>query len=41
MGGSSAPRSVEEGADPALWLALEADQKLIGKFFPDRQQISW
>jgi NAD(P)-dependent dehydrogenase (short-subunit alcohol dehydrogenase family) len=41
MGGSSAPRSVEEGADTAVWLATEADQKLTGKFFRDRKQIPW
>lgn len=41
MGGSSAPRSVEEGADTAVWLASEADQKLTGKLFRDRKEISW
>jgi NAD(P)-dependent dehydrogenase (short-subunit alcohol dehydrogenase family) len=41
MGGSSAPRSVEEGADTAVWLATEADQHLTGKFFRDRKEISW
>jgi NAD(P)-dependent dehydrogenase (short-subunit alcohol dehydrogenase family) len=41
MGGSSAPRSVEEGADTAIWLATEADQKLTGKFFQDRKEICW
>ena len=41
MGGSSASRSVEEGADTAVWLATEADQKLTGKFFRDRKEISW
>jgi len=41
MGGSGAPRSVEEGADTAVWLATEADQKLTGKFFRDRKEISW
>jgi NAD(P)-dependent dehydrogenase (short-subunit alcohol dehydrogenase family) len=41
MGGSSAPRSVEEGADTAVWLAAEADQKLTGRFFRDRKEIPW
>jgi NAD(P)-dependent dehydrogenase (short-subunit alcohol dehydrogenase family) len=41
MGGSSAPRSVEEGADTAVWLATEADQSLTGKFFRDRKEIGW
>jgi NAD(P)-dependent dehydrogenase (short-subunit alcohol dehydrogenase family) len=41
MGGASAPRSVQEGADTAVWLASEADQKLTGKFFRDRQEIPW
>lgn len=41
MGGASAPRSVEEGADTAVWLATEAVQKLTGKFFRDRKEISW
>lgn len=41
MGGSAAPRSVEEGADTAVWLAAEAEQKLTGKIFRDRKEISW
>ena len=41
MGGSSAPRSVEEGADTAVWLAAEADPNLTGKFFRDRKEIPW
>ena len=41
MGGESAPRSVDEGADTAVWLATEADQNLTGKFFEDREEISW
>ena len=41
MGGATAPRSLEEGADTALWLATEADQKLTGKFFRDRKEICW
>jgi len=41
MGGSSAPRSVQEGADTAVWLATEANQRLTGKFFRDRKEIGW
>jgi NAD(P)-dependent dehydrogenase (short-subunit alcohol dehydrogenase family) len=41
MGGSEAPRSVEEGADTAVWLATEADPLLTGKFFRDRTEIPW
>jgi NAD(P)-dependent dehydrogenase (short-subunit alcohol dehydrogenase family) len=41
MGGSAATRSVAEGADTAVWLAADADQKLTGKFFRDRKEISW
>jgi NAD(P)-dependent dehydrogenase (short-subunit alcohol dehydrogenase family) len=41
MGGAEAERSPEEGADTAIWLALEADQSLTGKFFADRAEIAW
>jgi NAD(P)-dependent dehydrogenase (short-subunit alcohol dehydrogenase family) len=41
MGGASATRPVEEGADTAVWLATEAEQELTGKFFRDRKEISW
>jgi len=41
MGGSNAPRSVEEGADTAVWLATEAPQELTGKCFRDLQEIPW
>jgi hypothetical protein len=41
MGGTTAPRSVEEGADTAVWLAAEAEQKLTGKIFRDRKEICW
>jgi NAD(P)-dependent dehydrogenase (short-subunit alcohol dehydrogenase family) len=41
MGGSAAPRSVEEGADTAVWLATEAPQNVSGKFFQDHKEISW
>jgi NAD(P)-dependent dehydrogenase (short-subunit alcohol dehydrogenase family) len=41
MGGPNAPRSVEEGADTAIWLADEAPHELTGKFFRNRQEIPW
>jgi NAD(P)-dependent dehydrogenase (short-subunit alcohol dehydrogenase family) len=41
MGGPQASRSVEEGADTAVWLADEAPQQLTGRFFRDRQEIPW
>ena len=41
MGGPTATRSVEEGADTAVWLADEAPHELTGKFFRDRQEIPW
>jgi NAD(P)-dependent dehydrogenase (short-subunit alcohol dehydrogenase family) len=41
MGGAAAPRSVEQGADTAVWLAKEAPQSLTGKFFEDRREIPW
>ncbi len=41
MGGPNADRSVEEGADTAVWLADEAPQALTGKVFRDRQEIPW
>ncbi len=41
MGGEGAPRSVEQGADTALWLATEAPLDLSGKFFRNREEIPW
>lgn len=41
LGGPMAPRSVEEGADGIVWLALDAPQSLTGKFVKDRQEIPW
>jgi NAD(P)-dependent dehydrogenase (short-subunit alcohol dehydrogenase family) len=41
MGGANAPRSVQEGADTAVWLATEAPREFTGKFFRDRQEIPW
>ena len=41
MGGSSAPRSVEEGADTAVWLATLPDDGPNGGFFRNREPIPW
>ncbi len=41
MGGSAAPRSVENGADTAVWLALLPDDGPQGGFFRDRKAIDW
>jgi NAD(P)-dependent dehydrogenase (short-subunit alcohol dehydrogenase family) len=41
MGGANATRSVEEGADTAVWLATDAPKDLSGRFFRDRQAIGW
>ena len=40
MGGSAAPRSVEEGADTAVWLATTPDPP-SGGFLRDRRPIPW
>jgi NAD(P)-dependent dehydrogenase (short-subunit alcohol dehydrogenase family) len=40
MGGKSAPRSVEQGADTAVWLAT-AEKISTGKFFSNRKEIPW
>jgi NAD(P)-dependent dehydrogenase (short-subunit alcohol dehydrogenase family) len=40
MGGPDAPRDVSQGADTAVWLATE-NEIATGKFFRDRQEISW
>jgi NAD(P)-dependent dehydrogenase (short-subunit alcohol dehydrogenase family) len=41
MGGVEAPRSVEEGAATAVWLATVAPHALTGKFFRDKEEILW
>jgi NAD(P)-dependent dehydrogenase (short-subunit alcohol dehydrogenase family) len=41
MGGSGAPRSVEQGADTAAWLATLPDDGPTGGFFRDREPIPW
>ena len=35
------PRSVEEGADTAVWLATLSDDGPSGGFFRDREPIPW
>jgi NAD(P)-dependent dehydrogenase (short-subunit alcohol dehydrogenase family) len=41
MGGASAPRSPEQGADTAIWLATAAPHSETGKFWRDRSEISY
>ena len=41
MGGSNAPRTVEQGADTAVWLAMLPDDGPSGEFFLDRKPIPW
>ncbi len=37
MGGEKAPRSVEEGADTAVWLATTETSLAAGMFYADRE----
>ncbi len=41
MGGSAAPRTPEEAADTAVWLATLPKNGPSGAFFRDRQMITW
>jgi NAD(P)-dependent dehydrogenase (short-subunit alcohol dehydrogenase family) len=41
MGGQSATRSPEQGADTPIWLATLPDDGPTGGFFRDRQSIGW
>ncbi len=41
MGGPQAPRSPEQGADTAVWLALLPDGGPSGQFFFEREPIAW
>jgi NAD(P)-dependent dehydrogenase (short-subunit alcohol dehydrogenase family) len=41
MGGPTAPRSLEEGADTIVWLALHPDDGPSGEFFKDRKPLAW
>ncbi len=41
MGGEGATRSVEEGADTAVWLSTLPDGGPTGKIFRDRKEVPW
>jgi len=41
MGGASATRSVEKGAETAVWLATLPDGGPTGGFFRDKKPIPW
>ncbi len=41
MGGPNAPRTVEEGAGTAVWLATLSDSSVSGGFYRDRKVIPW
>jgi NAD(P)-dependent dehydrogenase (short-subunit alcohol dehydrogenase family) len=41
MGGSNAPRSVEQGADTIVWLSTLPANGPTGGFFSDRRAIDW
>ena len=41
MGGPNAERPVEQGADTIVWLATDAEAKLTGGFYRDREVIAW
>ena len=41
MRGADAPRTVEEGADTPVWLALLPDDGPTGGFFENRQPKPW
>jgi NAD(P)-dependent dehydrogenase (short-subunit alcohol dehydrogenase family) len=41
MGGANAERDVDEGADTAVWLALDAPLSLTGSFLRDKDPIDW
>ncbi len=41
MGGPNAPRTLEQGAETAVWLATIGDDGPRGGFFRDKQPIAW
>ena len=41
MGGSEAPRSLQEGAETIVWLANEAPINLTGRFLRDKNDLDW
>ncbi|XOV78468.1 MAG: SDR family NAD(P)-dependent oxidoreductase [Aestuariibacter sp.] len=41
MGGKEAPKTPEQGADTAIWLATLASEGPTGQFFRERTAINW
>ncbi|MGV3558167.1 SDR family NAD(P)-dependent oxidoreductase [Larkinella arboricola] len=41
MGGPNANRSLENGAQTAVWLATEAPRQETGKFWKDKREVPW
>lgn len=41
LGGPNAPRTVQQGADTAVWLATLPDNGPTGGFFYDREPLEW
>lgn len=41
MGGKSAPRSVEEGAETIVWLATDSPSSKTGLFWRDKKEVPW
>ncbi len=41
MGGPSASRSVEKGAETPVWMAADPNFRDTGKFFRDKKVVSW
>ncbi|HEV3457988.1 MAG TPA: SDR family oxidoreductase [Thermoanaerobaculia bacterium] len=41
LGGLKAPRSIAEGAETAVWLAMLPDDGPRGKFWKDREELAW
>jgi NAD(P)-dependent dehydrogenase (short-subunit alcohol dehydrogenase family) len=41
MGGPHADLDVADGAESAVWLAVDAPRKLTGKFIRERKVIAW
>lgn len=41
MGGNNAHRTVEQGADTAVWLSISDENQKTGAFFRDRKEIDW
>jgi NAD(P)-dependent dehydrogenase (short-subunit alcohol dehydrogenase family) len=41
MGGDTAPRTPEQGAETAIWLANADEDSATGQFFRDKKMIPW